>query len=135
MPDVPDQPEVPVDPPVPDRRRPRRVYATGAEPDARFSLANERTFLAWVRTALALLAGGVALEALDLPVEEHLRLAAALVLIVLGLLAPVQAWLGWAGAERALRARRPLPAPALSPVLAGGVVLAGLLVLVGLLTR
>ena len=34
----------------------------GHEPDVRFSLANERTFLAWIRTALALLAGGVALE-------------------------------------------------------------------------
>lgn len=31
-----------------------------AEPDYRFTLANERTFLAWIRTALALLAGGVA---------------------------------------------------------------------------
>jgi putative membrane protein len=34
----------------------------GQEPDYRFSLANERTFLAWIRTALALLAGGVLLE-------------------------------------------------------------------------
>ena len=30
----------------------------GEEPDYRFTLANERTFLAWVRTALGLLAGG-----------------------------------------------------------------------------
>ena len=34
----------------------------GQEPDYRFSLANERTFLAWIRTALALLAGGVLLD-------------------------------------------------------------------------
>lgn len=34
----------------------------GQEPDYRFSLANERTFLAWIRTALAFLAGGVALQ-------------------------------------------------------------------------
>ena len=47
-----------------DRRVPRRVYGVGDEPDVRFSLANERTFLAWVRTSLALLAAGVALEAL-----------------------------------------------------------------------
>jgi putative membrane protein len=33
----------------------------GKEPDYRFTLANERTFLAWIRTSLALLAGGVAL--------------------------------------------------------------------------
>ena len=31
------------------------------DPDYRFTLANERTFLAWIRTALALIAGGVAL--------------------------------------------------------------------------
>ena len=36
--------------------------------DPRVPLALERTFLAWIRTSLALLAGGVALEALDLPV-------------------------------------------------------------------
>lgn len=33
---------------------------TGSDPDYRFTLANERTFLAWFRTALALIAGGVA---------------------------------------------------------------------------
>jgi len=118
-----------------DRRFPRRVYARGTEPDGRFSLANERTFLAWVRTALALLAGGVALEALDLPVEPRLRLAAAVLLIALGIAAPVQAWVGWARAERALRERRPLPAPAFSGPLAVGVALAGVLVLLGLLLR
>ena len=45
------------------RRRPGWVYGRGHEPDVRFSLANERTFLAWIRTALALLAAGVALDA------------------------------------------------------------------------
>ncbi len=118
-----------------DRRFPRGVYRAGGEPDGRFSLANERTFLAWVRTALALLAGGVALEALHLPVEPHLRLAAALLLIALGVLAPLQAWLGWARTERALRERRPLPAPLFSGPLAAGVALAGVLVLLGLLLR
>ena len=41
----------------------RRVFPEGTEPDPRFTLANERTFLAWMRTALAFIAGGVALEA------------------------------------------------------------------------
>lgn len=120
-------------PPTPDRRFPRWVYRAGAEPDARFSLANERTFLAWARTALALLAGGVALEALDLPVEERLRLAAAVLLVVLGVLTPVLAWLGWARAERAMRRGDPLPAPLGFVVLVTGVAAAGVLVLVGLL--
>lgn len=116
-----------------DRRFPRSVYGLGSEPDARFSLANERTFLAWLRTSLALLAGGVALEALDLPVHPGLRLAAAVVLVALGILAPVQAWVGWARTERAIRERRPLPGPALAGPLAVGLLVAGVLVLVGML--
>ena len=41
----------------PEHRWPSSVYAHGHDPDPRFSLANERTFLAWIRTALALVAG------------------------------------------------------------------------------
>ena len=40
-----------------------RVLRGGTEPDPRFTLANERTFLAWIRTSLAFLAGGIAIEA------------------------------------------------------------------------
>jgi putative membrane protein len=119
-------------PPAPASRFPRWVYGVGSEPDARFSLANERTFLAWVRTALALLASGVALEALDLPIEEHLRFTAALVLVGVGVVAPVLAWLGWARAERAVRLRDPLPAPSSFGLLVVGVLVAGALVLVGM---
>ena len=39
-----------------------RLHAEGTEPDPRFTCANERTFLAWIRTALAVIAAGVALE-------------------------------------------------------------------------
>ncbi|HET8988949.1 MAG TPA: DUF202 domain-containing protein, partial [Humibacillus sp.] len=51
------------------RRFPRSVYEHGEDPDPRFSLANERTFLAWVRTSLAFVAAGLAVEALELPVS------------------------------------------------------------------
>jgi putative membrane protein len=44
------------------RRSPQSVYGIGAEPDPRFSFANERTFLAWVCTSLALIAAGVSLD-------------------------------------------------------------------------
>lgn len=118
---------------VGDRRFPRRVYGSGSEPDVRFSLANERTYLAWIRTSLALLAAGVALAAFPLPIEPGFRTAASLVLVVLGVLAPVQAWLGWMRVERALRAGRALPAPVLGGPLAVGVLVAGALMLVGLL--
>ncbi|MBV9808904.1 MAG: DUF202 domain-containing protein, partial [Solirubrobacterales bacterium] len=41
-------------------RRERRLEQTGSDPDPRFTFANERTFLAWNRTALALIAAGLA---------------------------------------------------------------------------
>lgn len=118
-----------------DRRFPSRVYNKGEEPDPRFTLANERTFLAWIRTSLALIAAGVALEALDLPLQPVLRLAASLVLIVAGLLTPVQAWFGWMATERSLRQSRPLPSSAMGAPLAAAASLVGILVLLGVLLR
>ena len=93
-------------------RWPARVYGVGSEPDFRFSLANERTFLAWVRTSLALLAGGVALDAVELDGPKGLQTAVAVVLVVLGLLGAGAAWVRWAATERAMRTRRPLPSTA-----------------------
>lgn len=101
----------------------------------RFSLANERTYLAWIRTSLAMLAAGIALEALRLPIEPGFRIAASLVFIVLGALAPLQAWVGWMRVERALRAGRSLPAPVLAGPLGAGTFIGAVLLLVGLLLR
>ncbi|UFS61274.1 YidH family protein [Subtercola endophyticus] len=115
------------------RRFPQGVYGVGDEPDPRFSLANERTFLAWIRTALALIAAGVALEAFGLSLNSGFRLVAALVLIVAGILTPLQAWFGWMRTEKALRQNRPLPAPVVAGPLGVAVILAGLLVVLGLL--
>ena len=113
-------------------RFPRFVYDAGEEPDVQLTLANERTFLAWIRTALALLAAGVAVAALDLPLSQATKTAAALVLIGAGALSPVQAFVGWMRTERALRRREPLPSPALSLPVAIGVVVVGVIVAVGL---
>ena len=120
---------------APDRRFPQAVFARGTEPDARFSLANERTFLAWTRTSLALIAGGVALEALGLDLQPQLRLAASLVLIVVGALLPVAAWVAWAHTERAMREGRHLPHPPVGAVLAITLTVAGVLVLLAVLLR
>ena len=116
-------------------RFPRWVFAEGDEPDPRFTLANERTFLAWIRTALALVAGGVALEALAVPIQPACRACAATLLLVLGGGLPLVAWRDWAVTERALRRRRPLPASLVTLPLAVGVFATAALVLVGYLLR
>ena len=41
-------------------RQTQFCFDQGTEPDPRFSLANERTFLAWFRTGITLLALGIA---------------------------------------------------------------------------
>lgn len=114
------------------RRFPNAVYQHGEEPDPRFSLANERTFLAWIRTSFALIAAAVALEALQIPIRADFRRYSAGVFLVLGLIAPMHAWINWMRTERAMRNHRPLPAPALSGLLAAGVGVAGLLIAAGM---
>ena len=116
-----------------DTRRPRWVYRAGGEPDPRFSLANERTFLAWVRTSLALLAAGIALEALKVPSQPEFRLSAALVLIALGLLAIIQGGISWARTERSLRRGVALSGLSVGGLIVGGILVAGILVLIGFL--
>lgn len=102
----------------PERRWPSSVYAHGNEPDPRFSLANERTFLAWVRTALALVAGAAAIDALPLPLADTVQNLLAAALALAGLLTVAAAWRGWARTERAMREGRSLPGnPAMIVVL------------------
>ncbi|MDF2563534.1 MAG: hypothetical protein K0R99_4980 [Microbacterium sp.] len=116
-----------------DRRFPASVFRYGTEPDARFSLANERTFLAWIRIALALIAGGVALELLGLELHPGLRLGASLMLVSVAMLLPALAWLDWTRTERALRMAERLPGSLLGPALAAAVTIAGILVLLAIL--
>jgi putative membrane protein len=107
------------------------VYQLGEEPDPRFSMANERTSLAWMRTALALVAGGVALISVATlaAMPRWAPLVGAASCAGGGALA-VRSVVSWARVERSLRLREPLPAPRSLFVLAAGVVLLAGLTLV-----
>jgi putative membrane protein len=111
-----------------DRRWPGRVYREGTEPDPRFTFANERTFLAWIRTSLALVAAGVALEAFVGGLVDSVRKSLAAVLVALGVVTSAAAYGRWMAGERALRQKRPLPAPLLAPLLGYDVAITGVLV-------
>lgn len=110
-------------------RFPRSVYSHGKDPDPRFTLANERTFLSWIRTSLAFIAAALALEALEIPLEPTFRILATVLFLGLGLATPVYALIGWARNERALRTDTPLHGPSMSVVL--GVVLVVIVVILG----
>jgi putative membrane protein len=102
----------------------RSIRSVGSDPDYRFTLANERTFLAWLRTGLALVAGAVALASLVPDLGPVLiRNALTFALLALGLTVSVGAYLRWNRAERALRENRPLPIGVLPGLVAIGVVL------------
>jgi len=89
-------------------RPPRRDV--GEDPDVRFTLANERTFLSWIRTALALDAAGLAviqfLPTLPIP---YAREAAGVALVVIGTVVASASFRRWATVEEAMRRRQPLP--------------------------
>ena len=118
----------------PEHRWPSSVYAHGDEPDPRFSLANERTFLAWVRTALALVAGAAAVDALPLPLPDLVQNLLAALLALAGLLTAAAAWRGWARTERAMREGRALPGNPAMLVVLGAVAVAGIVLGVASLT-
>ncbi len=91
----------------------------GEEPDYRFSLANERTFLAWIRTALALLAGGVLLDQFSTKLSPHIVvLILAIVLSLLAALLCLMAYVRWRANEIAMRHARRLPGTMAMPLLA-----------------
>ncbi|MEO8908281.1 MAG: DUF202 domain-containing protein [Microbacteriaceae bacterium] len=91
----------------------------GQDPDYRFSLANERTFLAWIRTALAILAGGVLLEQFSTKIGPHaVVVVLAVVLSVVSAVLAAVAYLRWRGNEIAMRHSRRLPLTVAVPLVA-----------------
>lgn len=130
--------EQPASAPVPPSRGKiaERLLPGGEEPDPRFTLANERTFLAWIRTSLALLAGGIAIEAFtsDLFLEP-VRKGLAVVLLLLGMLLSAGSAVRWLRVERSMRNKAPLPLPLIVPLLAAAGALAAAVVLIFILWR
>lgn len=115
---------------------PARVHEEGATPDYRFSLANERTFLAWLRTGLALVGGGFAVDQFLPRLHEGLRLIFTVVLLVGGALCALRAVNHWVRCERAMRRGEDLPVTRFPSALALGVgVLAVAMVVLVLLGR
>ncbi len=107
-----------------------------SEPDVRFTYANERTFLAWNRTALALIAAGVAATQLlpEFNVSGGRRLL-GLPLIALGALVAFTSFRHWRANQQAMRHNEPLPSSPMPLVLSMGIavvaVIAVVLALVG----
>ncbi|MCP2339802.1 YidH family protein [Actinomadura rupiterrae] len=117
-------------------RHPRwteRLLAEGRDPDPRFTLANERTFLAWIRTALALIAGGVGLALSGHLITGPLRHGLAAAFAAVGALVAMLAFRRWLRTERALRKDETLPPPVLAPLMSYGLAAAAVVVLVALL--
>jgi putative membrane protein len=113
-----------------------RLLPGGIEPDPRFTLANERTFLAWIRTSLALLAGGIAIEAFTADLfMEPVRKVLAVLLLLLGMLLSAGAAIRWIRVERSMRNKTPLPLPLIVPLLAAAGALAAAVVVVSILWR
>ncbi|GJJ20542.1 YidH family protein [Mycolicibacterium mageritense] len=104
------------------------------EPDYRFTLANERTFLAWIRTALGLLAGGVAVNQLLGPFRiEGARTTLVTACLVMALVLAGGAYFHWRAVQSAMRHDAPLPRTRLVPFLAAGAVVIALVASVAIL--
>lgn len=85
-------------------------WRQGKTPDYRFSLANERTFLAWIRTALAFLAGAIGIDQFTVDLATPpVRQGLALFLIIFSALLGALAYRRWLGNEKAMRQERDMP--------------------------
>jgi putative membrane protein len=92
----------------------------GSDPDPRFLFANDRTFLAWSRTGLALISGGIAVSQFVHFGFGGARLLVALPLIALGALMSIRSYPLWRRNERALRNGQSLSSSNLPWILVGG---------------
>ena len=99
----------------------------GEEPDYRFSLANERTFLAWIRTALAIIASSLLLHQFAPHARSPILItASSFGLALCGMVLAGSAYRRWKASEIAMRHRQPLPAGITLLVIAVAVIVLGL---------
>ena len=92
----------------------------GTDPDPRFTFANERTFLAWSRTALALVVAGLGVVQLlpPFPGVPWGRHVLGVPLIVFGALVAVTAYREWTKSQWAMRHGQPLPRSVMPVIMA-----------------
>ncbi|MGW5863923.1 YidH family protein [Streptomyces sp. NPDC055239] len=109
---------------------PERIRDEGDTPDYRFSLANERTFLAWLRTALALIGGGFAVDQFLPDLRWGWRIGLALALLAAGVLSSLRAVNHWVRCERAMRRGADLPVSRFPTVLSLAVAVVALAMVV-----
>jgi putative membrane protein len=117
------------------RRAARALRTTGEEPDPRFTLANERTFLAWTRTSLALLATGLAITEFVESQPRTVRLAIGVPLMLLAAAVAGRSFGRWQAVEHALRCGRPLPYSSFPRFLGAGIAAIALAASIILLVR
>lgn len=99
-----------------------KVPSAETDPDPRFSLANERTFLAWMRTALAMVALGVGVATfVSTHTTRGVSLAVAASLVLLGGCIAALSWTRWLHVERSMRDGRGVPPSHIAPILAIGI--------------
>ena len=112
----------------------RRV---GQEPDYRFTLANERTFLAYIRTALAFFAAGTAILSFFDRIIDHRGLVVVIGsgLYALGLFTAASCYWRWRRLEVAIRRGEPLPFSLVPPVLTGSLIVLAVIAFVGALVH
>jgi inner membrane protein YidH len=112
-----------------DRRR------VGEEPDYRFTLANERTFLAYVRTALAFFAAGTAILSFFDRIIGHRVLVVVIGsgLYALGMFTAASCYWRWRRLETAIRKGEPLPSSLVPPVITGSLIILAVIAFVGAL--